>query len=232
MMTATGSYDTLPSNGGRGATTGPPGCPVQSPPVPFRWRRRVGLQGLSASWGDWRRQKVFLIRKRSQVRVLDRPLAGIQEFAAFTQFSGIWLAGGSAWSGCSMGPQWGHRRLPVRRKSAPGFAPPSGGRRLREPGPPCAEGTGRRALGSQVKSPHQSASGRAWSIAAWGPTATLPVDARPDRAALVRTSGQPRLRWTLSDHSRAVATGTPHVRFGCQCRRISQRHRSHAATAD
>jgi hypothetical protein len=69
-MTATGSYDTAPSNGGRGATTGPPGCPVQSPPVPFRWRRRGGLQGLSASWGDWRGQKVFLIRKRSQVRVL------------------------------------------------------------------------------------------------------------------------------------------------------------------
>jgi hypothetical protein len=32
-----------------------------------------------------------LIRKRSQVRVLDRPSAGIQEIAAFAQFSGIWL---------------------------------------------------------------------------------------------------------------------------------------------
>lgn len=49
-------------------------------------------------------------------------------------------------------------------------------------------------------------------------------------AALVRTNGQPPL--TPSDHSRAVATGTPHVRFGCQRGRISQRHQSHAATAD
>ena len=104
MMTATGSYDTLPSNGGRGATTGPPGCPVQSSPVPFRWRRRGGLQGLIASWGDWRGQKVFLIRKRSQVRVLDRPLAGIQEFAAFAQLSGIWLCVDRRGSGCSKGP--------------------------------------------------------------------------------------------------------------------------------
>ena len=108
MMTATGSYDTMPSNGGRGATTGPPGCPVQSSPVPFRWRRRSGLQGLSASWGDWRGQKVFLIRKRSQVRVLDRPLAGIQKFAAFAQFSrsGCWRVGTvGVFHGATMGPR-------------------------------------------------------------------------------------------------------------------------------
>ena len=104
MMTATGSYDTMPSNGGRGATTGPPGCPVQSPPVVFRRRRRGGLQGLFASWGDWRGQKVFLIRKRSLVRVQDRPSAGIQKFAAFVQFSRIWLLEGRH----GRGVPWGH----------------------------------------------------------------------------------------------------------------------------
>jgi hypothetical protein len=104
MMTATRPHDTMPSNGGRGATMGPPGCPLQSPPVPFRRRRRIGLQGLFASWGDWRGQKSFLIRKRSQVRVLDRPLAGIQEFAAFTQFSRIWLAEDRH----GRGVPWGH----------------------------------------------------------------------------------------------------------------------------
>ena len=44
------------------------------------------------------------------------------------------------------GAIWGHRRLPVRRKSAPGFAPLSGGRGLRERRPPRPERTGRRAL--------------------------------------------------------------------------------------
>ena len=108
VMSASESYDTVPSNCGRGATMGPPACPLQSPPVPFRWRRRSGLQGLSANRGDWRRQKVFLIRKRSQVRVLDRPLAGIQEFAAFAQFSRIWLLEGRhgrGVRGATMGPR-------------------------------------------------------------------------------------------------------------------------------
>ena len=104
MMTASGPYDTLPSNGGRGATMGPPGCTAQSSPVAFRCALSRGLQGLSASWGDWRGQKVFLIRKRSQVRVLDRPLAGIQEFAAFAQFSRIWLLEGRH----GRGVPWGH----------------------------------------------------------------------------------------------------------------------------
>ena len=117
MMSASGSYDTMPSNGGRGATMGPPGCPVQSPPVPFRWRRRGGLQGLSASWGDWRGQKVFLIRKRSLVRVLDRPLTGIQDFAAFVQISRFLAVCGSARSGWSMGPPWGHQLLPAGGKA-------------------------------------------------------------------------------------------------------------------
>jgi hypothetical protein len=58
MMSASGSNDSLPSNGGRGATMGPPACPRQSPPVPFRRRRRVGLQGFFATWDDWRGQKV------------------------------------------------------------------------------------------------------------------------------------------------------------------------------
>ena len=76
MMSASGSYDNLPSKRGRGATMGPPACSGQSSPVPFRRRLRSGLQGLSSNWDDWRGQKVFLIRKRSQVRVLDRPSTG------------------------------------------------------------------------------------------------------------------------------------------------------------
>ena len=117
VMFAPRSYDALPSNRGRGATMGPPACPLQSPPVPFRRRRRVGLQGLIASWGDWRGQKVFLIRKRSQVRVLDRPLAGIHEFAAFGQLTGIWVACRLGEFGCSMGPHGAisnHRRAGKR----------------------------------------------------------------------------------------------------------------------
>ena len=102
VMSAAGPYDTMSSNCGRGATMGPPACSDQSSPVAFRRCRRGGLQGLRSSWGDWRGQKVFLIsvprrwatrgrvkisspalqtkhrehfplRKRSQVRVLDRP---------------------------------------------------------------------------------------------------------------------------------------------------------------
>ena len=45
-----------------------------------------------------------LIRKRSQVRVLDRPLAGIQKIAAFTQFSRIWLLEDRH----GRGVPWGH----------------------------------------------------------------------------------------------------------------------------
>ena len=108
MMTATGSYDTLPSNRGRGATMGPPACSDQSSPVVSRSGSIPVLQGLTASWDDWRGQKVFLIRKRSQVRVLDRPLAGIQEFAAFAQFSRIWLLEGRhgrGVRGVTMGPR-------------------------------------------------------------------------------------------------------------------------------
>jgi len=76
-MTASGSYDTPCSNGRRGATMGPPACPRESSPVPSRTRRLLNLQGLSASWGDWRGRAVSLIRKRSQVRVQDRPLRGL-----------------------------------------------------------------------------------------------------------------------------------------------------------
>ena len=65
---------------------------------------------------------------------------------------------------------------------------------------------------------------------------TLPGDARSASfAGSKRHSSAPaanRVKPTLSDRSRAVATGTPHVRFGCRCGRISQRHQSHAATAD
>ena len=43
VMSATGSHDTLPSNRGRGATMGPPGCPLQSPSA---GGGSEGLQGL------------------------------------------------------------------------------------------------------------------------------------------------------------------------------------------
>jgi hypothetical protein len=76
VMSASGSYEALSSNRGRGATMGPPACSDQSSPVAFRSCCYTRLQGLSASWDDWRGQKVFLIRKRSQVRVLDRPSTG------------------------------------------------------------------------------------------------------------------------------------------------------------
>jgi len=119
-MTATGLCDAGPSKYRRGATMGPPACSDQSSPVAFRRCRRRALQGLFASWGDWRGQKVFLIRKRSQVRVLDRPSAGIQEFPAFAYFSGFWLLKARG----SMGAPWGHMGPPAgyrRRESAPGF---------------------------------------------------------------------------------------------------------------
>jgi hypothetical protein len=61
IMSVSGSCDAVPSNCGRGATTGPPGCSAQSPPVVFLARCCMCLQGLFASWGDWRGQKVFLI---------------------------------------------------------------------------------------------------------------------------------------------------------------------------
>ena len=74
VMSASGSYDAVPSNRGRGATMGPPACSDQSSPVPFCRCCWAVLQGLSASWGDWRGRAASLTRKRSQVRVLDRPL--------------------------------------------------------------------------------------------------------------------------------------------------------------
>ena len=82
-MSASGSYVGLSSDFGRGATMGPPACSAQSSPVVFRSCCRTRLQGLSASWDDWRGQKVFLIRKRSQVRVLDRPLVISLQTATF-----------------------------------------------------------------------------------------------------------------------------------------------------
>ena len=85
-----------------------------------------------------------LIRKRSQVRVLDRPLAGIQEIAAFAQLSGFRLLKHRR----SFGTPGGHNgatSVACEAKSAPGFASPSGRRRLRERRPPRRQGTGRRA---------------------------------------------------------------------------------------
>ena len=92
VMSASGSYDTGPPNRRRGATMGPPACSAQSSPVVFRSCCCTRLQGLSAGWNDWREQKVFLIRKRSQVRVLDRPLAGSRNSLHLRnyQVSGCW----------------------------------------------------------------------------------------------------------------------------------------------
>jgi hypothetical protein len=103
VMSASGSHDSLPSNCGCGATMGPSGCSAQSSPVVFRARCCACLLGLRSSWDDWRGQRVFLIRKRSLVRVLDRPLAGIQEFAAFAQCSGFRAASGSDGLGAPRG---------------------------------------------------------------------------------------------------------------------------------
>ena len=125
VMSASGSHDSLRSNRCRGATMGPSGCSAQSSPVVFRARCCTCLQGLSPSWDDWRGQKVFLIRKRSQVRVLDRPLAGIQEFAAFAQLTGIWVACRLGEFGCSMGPH-GAISITGVRGSARGFTSRSG----------------------------------------------------------------------------------------------------------
>ena len=66
------------------------------------------------------RPRASLIRKRSQVRVLDRPLAGIQEFAAFEQFSRIWLLEDrhvGVFRGATMGPP----AVTGERQSARGF---------------------------------------------------------------------------------------------------------------
>ena len=120
VMSASRSYDALPLNCGRGATMGPPACSAQSSPVVFRPRCCTRLQGLSSSWDDWRGQKVFLIRKRSQVRVLDRPSTGIQDFPAYAKFSRIWLLEGRH----GRGVPWGHNGATGgyrRRESALGF---------------------------------------------------------------------------------------------------------------
>jgi len=61
-----------------------------------------------------------LVRKTSQVRVLDRPSAGIQEFAASAQFSGIWLLEDRHGLGAPMGPH-GAISITGVRESARGF---------------------------------------------------------------------------------------------------------------
>jgi hypothetical protein len=134
-MTVSGSHDALPSNRGRGATMGPPACSDQSPPVAFRRRCLIVLQGLSSNWDDWRGQKVFLIRKRSQVRVLDRPLGGLHVWPRFmftfgadgtdvgVRADGVVAVGGCGagcggrwrlgWRGCDRRLVGGWRRLVV-----------------------------------------------------------------------------------------------------------------------
>ena len=59
VMSASGSYDTMSSNGGRGATTGPPACPFQSPPVPFRCAPSRGFAGIKSRVGTTGGDKSF-----------------------------------------------------------------------------------------------------------------------------------------------------------------------------
>jgi hypothetical protein len=61
------------------------------------WTFVAGRDRLFRPWAS-------LIRKRSQVRVLDRPLTGIQDFAAFVQLSGFWLCVDRR----ALGGPWGH----------------------------------------------------------------------------------------------------------------------------
>jgi hypothetical protein len=144
VMCATRPHDAVPSNCGRGATMGPPGCSLQSSPVVFRSCCCTRLQGLSASWDDSRGQKVFLIRKRSQVRVLDRPLAF--QFADFPAFDDILGFGAltDRMVEAFHGAIWGHHVLPVWRKSALRFARLARRRRTQGTPSPRTEGTGRR----------------------------------------------------------------------------------------
>ena len=135
-MTATGLCDAGPSKYRRGATMGPPACSDQSSPVAFRRCRRRALQGLFASWGDWRGQKVFLIRKRSQVRVLDRPLSSLTVSLHLAIFFFSWRCRTGmlrAFCGATGGYCEAQKRSWVRAaiRSAPG---------LRERRPPRIEG--------------------------------------------------------------------------------------------
>ena len=94
-MSASGPHGALPSNRRRGATMGTPACirPVLS--VPSRRRRWTRLQGLRASWDDWRRQKSFLMRKG---------YPGSSPGSPTPRNPGIRCICGSARPGCSMGP--------------------------------------------------------------------------------------------------------------------------------
>ena len=77
IMSASGSYDTMPSNGGRGATTGPRGCPV--PPVlssPLPPAPMPRFAGIICELGGLEGTKGIPDKEEVQVRVLDRPLSG------------------------------------------------------------------------------------------------------------------------------------------------------------
>ena len=56
------------------------------------------------------------MRNRSQVRVLDRPLAGIQKFAAFARCSGFRAESESEMVGVLRGAIWGHRLVACDEK--------------------------------------------------------------------------------------------------------------------
>ncbi len=78
-MSATGSSGSPSPNRRRGATMGPSARHSESSPVVSHTFVNLNFQGFRAIWddGDDRpRRPESLIRKRSQVRVLDRPLRG------------------------------------------------------------------------------------------------------------------------------------------------------------
>jgi len=128
MMSASGPHDALPPNCGRGATMGPSGCSAQSSPVVFRGCCCVRLQGLCSSWHDWRRHAASLIRKRSQVRVLDRPLPGNPCTGRVSGEAGSrrYAPSGRKWPDL-VAPSWPHGRRSARSEAVVG---PRGSRAL------------------------------------------------------------------------------------------------------
>jgi hypothetical protein len=150
VMSATGSYDTLPSHRCRGATVGPPACSAQSSSVVFRARCRICLQGLSSSWDDWRRHAASLIGRGPR---FESWIAHPPEFRNSLHLhdaldlgprvdQAIWVVHGAT---------WGHQPLPAGGKALLGSRRQRVGAGLRERRPARAEGTGRRARNVRLR---------------------------------------------------------------------------------
>ena len=97
-MSASRPIGTRDQEHGDGAISGPPTCRARLHQVVLPPRPQPGFQPFSTAGcdgHDCQRLRASLIRKRSQVRVLDRPLTQ-------TKLPQIWLfllPGGSLWSG-------------------------------------------------------------------------------------------------------------------------------------